>query len=137
MGTAAELAVGRAATAPGASGGAGARPAAQGVGRGLRGRALVALAGNGGVERGRVALATGSVPFGEKGTVSGVRVRDLPADLLHVQGVVDGVRSGALRVVAVDAWLDARAIVVQSMAEQPSANLVHLASVRSSHSRQC
>ena len=87
MGTAAELAVGREATAPGASGGAGARPATQGVRGGLRGRALVALAGNGGLGRARVAVATGSVPFGEKGTVSGVRARDFPADLLQVQGV--------------------------------------------------
>ena len=126
-GAAAERAVGRAATAPGASGEAGDRPATQGVGGELRGRALVALAGNGGVRRARVTVAPGSVPLGEKGTVSCVRVRDLPADLLRVQGAVDGVSSGALRLVAVDAWLDARAVVVQSMAEQGSASLGHLA----------
>ena len=98
---------------------------------------MVALAGGGGVGRARVAVAPGSVPFGEKGTVSCVRVRDLPADLLRVQGAVDGVRSGALRLVAVNAWLDARAVVVQSMAEQGSASLGHLASVSSSLLRQC
>ena len=118
-------------TAPGASGGAGARPATQGVGGGLRGRALVALAGDGGVGRARVAVAPGSVPFGEKGTVSCVRVSELPADLLRVQGAFDGVRSGALRFVAVEPWLDARAVVMQAMAEQGSATLGHIASVNS------
>ena len=73
----------------------------------MRGRALVALAGDGGVGRPRVAVAPGSVPFGEKGTVSCVRVRELPADLLRVQGAVYGVRSGALLFVAIDVWLDA------------------------------
>ena len=99
---------------------------------GLRGRALVALAGDGGVGRACVAVAPGSVPFGEKGTLSCVRVRYSPANLLRVQGAVDGVRSGALRLVAVDTWLDARAVVVQSMAEQGSASLGHLALVSSS-----
>ena len=61
--------------------------------------------------RARVTVAPGSVPFGEKGTLSCVRVRELPADLLRVQGTVDGVRSGAWRFVAVDAWLDDRAVV--------------------------
>ena len=98
---------------------------------------MVALAGDGGVGRARVAVAPDSVPFGEKGTFSCVGVRDLPADLLRVQGAVDGVLSGALRLVAVDAWLDARAIVVQPMAEQGSASLGHLASVSSSLLRQC
>ena len=87
--------------------------------------------------RARVALAPGSVPFGEKGAVSCARVRELPTDLMHVQGALDGVRSGALRFVAVDAWLDARAVVVQSMAEQGSASLGHLASVSSPLLRQC
>ena len=121
----------------GAGGEARARPATQGVGGGLRGRALVALAGDGGVGCARVAVAPGSVPFGEKGTVSCVRVRELPADLLRVQGAFDDVRSGALRFVAVDAWLDARAVVVQSMAEQGSASLGHLVSVNSPLLRQC
>ena len=124
-------------TAPGASGGGGDRPATQGVGGGLRGRALVALAGNGGVGRARVAVAPGSVPFGEKGTVSCVRVRDLPTDLVRIQGAVHGVLSGAVRLIAVDAWLDARAVVVQAMAEQGSASLGHLASVSFSLLRQC
>ena len=124
-------------TAPGVSGGAGARPATQGVVGGLRGRALVALAGDGGVGRARVAVTPGSVPFGEKVTVSRVRVRDLSADLLRVQGAVDGVRLGALRFVAVDAWLDARAVMAQPLAEQGSASLGHLASVSSSFLRQC
>ena len=84
-----------------------------------------------------MAVAPGSVSFEEKGAVSCVRVRDLPTDLLRVQGAVDGVRSGALRLVAVDAWLDAWAVVVQSMAEQGSASLGHLASVSSSLLRQC
>ena len=55
--------------------------------------------------RGRacVAVAPGSVLLGKKGTVSCVRVRELPADLVRVQGAVDGGRSGALRFVAVDA----------------------------------
>ena len=79
----------------------------------------------------------GRSPFGEKSTVSCVRVRDLPADLLRVQGAVDGVRSGALRLVAVDTWLDARAVVVQSMAEQGFPSLGHLASVSSPLLRQC
>ena len=136
-GAAAELAVGRAVTTPGASGGSGARPATQRVGGGQRGRALVALAGDGGVGRACVAVAPGSVPFGEKGTVSCVRVRELPADLLRVQGAFDGVRSDALRFVAVDACLDARAVVVQSMAEQGSASLGRLASVNSPLLRQC
>ena len=136
-GAAAELAVGRAVTAPGASGGAGAWPAIQGVGGGLRGRTLVALSGDGGVGRARVAVAPGSVPFIEIGTVSCGRVRELPSGLLRVQGAVDGVRSGALRFVAVDAWLDARAVVVQSMAEQGSASLGHLPSVMSPLLRQC
>ena len=128
-GAAAELAVGRAVTAPGASGGAGARPATQGVGGGLRGRALVDLAGDGGVGRARVAVAPGSVPFGEKGTASCVRVRELPADLLRVQGAFDGVRSGASRFVAIDAWLDARAVVVQSMVEHRLGKLPPLETV--------
>ena len=84
-----------------------------------------------------MAVALGSVPFGEKGTVPGVRVRDFPADVLRVQGAVDGVRLGTLRVVAVDAWLDAPTVVVQSMTEQGSASLIHLASVSSSLLRQC
>ena len=136
-GAAAELAVGRAATAPGGSGGAGARPATQGIVGGRRGGALVALAGDGDVGRARVAVAPGSVPFGEKGTVSCVRVSDFPADLLRVQGAVDVVRSDALRLVAVDSWFDARAVVGQSMAEQGFASLGHLASVSSSLLRQC
>ena len=98
---------------------------------------MEALAGDGGVGRARVVVAPGSVPFGKKGTVSCVRVRGLPADLLRVQGAVDGVRSGALRFVAVIAWLDARAVVVQSIAEQGSASFGHLASVSSSLLRQC
>ena len=98
---------------------------------------MVALAGDGGVGRAHVAVAPGSVPFSEKGTVSCVRVRELPADLLRVHGAVDGVRLAALRFVAVDAWLDARAVVVQSMAEQGSASLGHLASVSSPLLRQC
>ena len=87
--------------------------------------------------RARVAVAPGSVPLGDKGTVSCVRVRGLPADLLRVQGAVDGLRSGALRIVAVDNWLNALAVVVQSMAEQGSASPGHLASVSSSNLRQC
>ena len=83
--------------------------------------------------RARAAVAPGSVPFEEKGTVSCVRVRDVPADLLRVQGAGVGVRSGALRL----AWLDAWAVVVQSMADQGSASLGHLASVSSSLLRQC
>ena len=102
---------------PGASRGAGDRPATQGIGGGLRGRALVALAGDGGVGRAPVAVAPRSVPFEEKSTVSCARVRDFPDDLLRVQGAVDGVRSGSLRLVAVDAWLNAWAVVVQSMAD--------------------
>ena len=39
-------------------------------------------------------MAPGSVPFEEKGTVSCVRVRDVPADLLRVQGAVVGVSEG-------------------------------------------
>ena len=92
---------------------------------GLRGRALVALAGGGGVGRARVAVARGSVPFRKKGTVSCVRVRDLPTDLLRVQGAVDGVRSAAL--LHIEAWLDARAVVAPSMTEQGSASLGHIA----------
>ena len=87
--------------------------------------------------RARVAVAPGSDPFGENGTVSCVRVRELLDDLLRVQGAVNGVRSGALRFVAVDAWLDARAVVVQPMTKQGSARLGHLASVSSSLLRQC
>ena len=136
-GATAELAVGRAATAPEASGVARARPSTQGVGGGPPRRALVALAGDGRVGRARVAMAPGSVPFGEKGTVSCVRVRDLRADLLRVQEAADVVRSDALRFVAVDAWLDTRAVVVQSTAEQGSASLGHLAWVTSSLLRQC
>ena len=82
-------------------------------------------------------MAPGSVPLGKKDAVPCVRVRELPADLLRVQRAVDGVRSGALRFVAVDTWLDARAVVVRSMAEQGSASLGHLASVSSSLLRQC
>ena len=78
-----------------------------------------------------------SVPFGEKGTVSSVRVSELPADLLRVRGAFDGVRSGALRFVAVDPWLDARAVVMQAMAEQSSASVGHIASVTSPLSRRC
>ena len=104
---------------------------------GVRARALLALTGDRGVGRAHVTVAPGPVPFREKWTVFCVRVRELSADLLRVQGVVDGLRSGALQFVAVDAWLDARAVVVQSMAEQGSASLGHLPSVSSPLLRQC
>ena len=84
-----------------------------------------------------MAVAPGSVPVREKGAVSCVRVRELPANLLRVQGAVDIVRSVALRFAAVDAWLDARAVVLQSMADQGCANLGHLTSVSSPLLRQC
>ena len=86
---------------------------------------------------GACSLGGGSGAQSPKGTVSCVRVRELPADLLRVQGAVDILRSGDLRFVAVKAWLDARAVVVHSMAEQGSASLGHLASVSSSLLRQC
>ena len=122
---------------PVTSGGAGARPATRGVAGGLRGLALGALAGDGGVGRDRVAVAPGSVPFGEKGTGLGVRASYLPVDTVCVRGEVGDVRSGALRIDAVDAWLAAREVVVQAVSARGSASLDRVALISSSLLRQC
>ena len=111
---------GGAAVASLASTGAPGPPALRGVAKGLRGRALEALAGDGGVGRERSPLAPGSVVFGDKGEVWGPVCVAPP-----------------LPCGAVEEWRSARASVALSVSVRGSANLDQVASVGSSLLRQC
>ena len=88
-GGAAARALGGVATAPVASSGTWIRSATRKGARGLRRRALVALADDGGVGRDRVVVAPGSVPFSEEDTDVGVRTSYLPVDTVYVQVILE------------------------------------------------
>lgn len=64
-------------------------PPTRGVVRELWGRALDALACDGGVGRDRISIAPGSVTFGHNGRFR-VRTRDFHADSVDVLGADDG-----------------------------------------------
>lgn len=105
--------------------------------RGLRGRALEALAGDGGVGRDRVALASGSANSGEQdmGVVCG-RALCLPVDTA-CRRADDLGRASSFLNDALGVYLRARAEVVQSVSSSGSASLEHFATVSSHLLRQC
>ena len=104
-------------------------PATRGSVKGLRGRALDAHAGDGGIGRDRVPIAPGSVIFGDRGEVC-VRARDSHVCSVSVLGADDDSRARASLDVAVDAWRSARASVIHSMASTGSACLVSVSEGR-------
>ena len=93
---------------------------------GLRGRALDALVGDGGVGRERVSVSPGSVSFGDGGKlgVSAPVLPGVPSCTVH-------------RRVAFESWLPAEASVAQSMSRVDSAKLDRVAGVGTFLLRWC
>ena len=164
-GSAAALAVGGGVASTVDVGGTPTVPAARGVTGGLRGRALEALAGDGGVGRERVPVAPGSVSCGNRGghgeraractLVSArivgpglsvargdavghsERVRRLDLYWGCGHGSTDGQRAHAQLDSAVEAWRVAQDSVMRSVSSTGSANLDVVASAGSSLLRAC
>ena len=103
-------------------------PVMCGDAKGLRERALDALAGDGGVASPSL---RGPSPSGTWGDFC-VRARDLHVGFSGVLGADDDLRASASLGVDVDAWRSTRANVVQSMSSRDSAGVDQFASAGSS-----
>ena len=102
-------------------------PAAKrGAARGLRGSALDALAGDGGVGRERVSLTPGSVSFGDIGHL-----------FLFAPEVPSGSSFPVHRRVVVQSWLSAKASVARSSLRVGFASLDRVVGVGTALSRRC
>ena len=121
--------------APAAGDGVPVFSATRGSVKGLRGCALEAPAGDGGVGRDRIPIAPGSVTFGDRGDFC-VRARNFHAGSVGELRAGDDLLSRSLLGVAVDTWRSERARV-KSMASSGSASLDWLASAGSSLLQQC
>ena len=164
-GAAAALAVDGAVASTVETSGAPTVPAMRGVTGGLRGRAFEALAGEGGVGRERVAVAQGSIVFGNRGS-HGERARECPVGSARIVGTglsvargdtvspservrrseihsgcghgsSDGDRVHAQLYSAVETWRVTQDSIARSVSSTGSANLDVIANAGSSLSRTC